>query len=598
MNRAAESNPAEPVNVTQTLLSAQGLTGMLPGPQEASQSAANDPLLEMLVLWEEEWAQGRSLPAEELCPHNLALQTEVRERIARRKRMLAALDLAGVSGSAGPAATRTLPLPTLDGYEIAAVIGQGGMGVVYKARQLALNRVVAIKMILSGLHASSHELARFRAEAEAVARLAHANIVQIFEIGEQQGNPYLALEYIAGGSLAQQLDGNPLTPKRAAELVRELAKGVQHAHDKGIVHRDLKPANVLIHTDGTLKITDFGLAKRAEGNFAHTMTGAIIGSPSYMAPEQASGNSAEIGPATDIYALGVILYELLTGRPPFKGDSVISTIEQVREQEPLSPRLLQPKVPRDLETICLKCLEKKPSRRYLSAAALAADLDSYLHDEPINAQSLTFLDQVTRTIAHHGFDERIRGLANVMLCVTPIPLTLHLAAFAYFYKSPHYASGMIATTSVMLFTLVPLLMSLGMPSLRLIPTWQRKHFFTTWIGHTVAMAVLLAAVLIAIPADQPEQRLMIYSIWAAAAALSFLSHAVEAGFYYVVAGIMFCMSIVLAFTPTWAPLEVACLMTLNMGLQGLLLRRVSNEPGYELATREKIAAATTIVPPL
>ena len=567
-----------------------------PALSDSSADGGLDPLLELLVQWEERRAAGDSVSAEELCPDDLSLQQQLRERIARREQLLAALDLQ-LEGPTAGANSQPLPLPKLQGYDLEEVIGQGGMGVVYRARQVGLNRVVAVKMILSGVNATPQELARFRSEAEAVARLAHPNIVQIYEIGEQQGCPYLALEYVPGGSLAQQIDGNPFPPRRAAELVLSLAKGIQHAHDKGIVHRDLKPGNVLIHSDDTPKIADFGLAKRAEGNIAHTMTGAIIGSPTYMAPEQATGNSSEIGPATDIYALGVILYELLTGRPPFKADSVIATIQQVREQDPLPPRVVQPKIPRDLETICLKCLEKKPQNRYAKAAELAHDLESFLHDEPIQAQTLTILDKVARSITHHGFDERIRGMAYWMLWFSPIPLTLHIVAFALLYGKPYYATGMITTTSVMLFTLLPLLIRVGLPSLRLIPTWQRKHFVTTWVGHTVAMAVLLAAVIIAVPTDQPEQRLMIYSIWAASAALSFLSHAVEAGFYYVVSGIMFTLSIVLALTPTWAPLEVAFFMTFNMLVQAIYLRRRSTEPASANSTIAAIAAATTAVSP-
>jgi serine/threonine protein kinase len=558
----------------------------------AASLAGPDPLLELLVQWEERRAAGERVSAEELCPHDPAFQEELRRRIARREQMLAALDLPGEE----PATTagRPMPVPQLQGYELQEVIGRGGMGVVYRARQLGLNRVVAVKMVLSGVNATPQELARFRSEAEAVARLAHPNIVQIYEIGEQQGCPYLALEYVPGGSLANQLDGNPVPPRRAAELMLALAEGIQHAHDMGIVHRDLKPGNVLIHTDGTPKIADFGLAKRAEGNIANTMTGAIIGSPTYMAPEQAAGNSSEIGPATDIYALGVILYELLTGRPPFQANSVIETIQQVREQDPLSPRMLQAKIPRDLETICLKCLEKKPQNRYATAADLARDLHAYLHDEPIQAQNLTIFDKVARTITHHGLDDRVRGMANWILCFSPLPLTVHLVAFAFFYGKPYYATGMIATSSVMLFTLPPLLIRFSSPSLRLIPTWQRKHFLTTWLGHTVAMAVLLAVVLIAVPADHPEQRLMVYSIWAAAAALSFLSHAVEAGFYYVISGVLFAFAIVLALTPTWAPLEIALFMTGNMLLQGTFLRR-SAEPSHWIGSATSIAAATTQV---
>lgn len=565
-----------------------------PPPTNVLTPPATDPVLELLVEWEERRAQGESVSAEQLCPNDLRLQQELRDRIARREKLLAALELSpdGDNCFAGRAPGA---LPQLDGYEILELIGQGGMGVVYKARQLGLNRIVAVKMILSGVNASPQELARFRSEAEAVARLAHPNIVQIYEIGEQNDCPYLTLEYVPGGSLAQQLDGTPLPPRRAADLVLALAKGIQHAHERGIVHRDLKPGNVLIHADGTPAIADFGLAKRAEGNLAHTITGAIIGSPSYMAPEQAAGNSAEIGPATDVYALGVMLYEMLTGQPPFKGDSVLETIQQVREQDPLPPRLAQPKIPRDLETICLKCLEKKPANRYANAAALALDLQAFLHGEPINAQSLTLLDQVARTITHHGFDERIQGFAKWMLFFSPIPLTTHLIAWYFLAAKPYYATGMIATTSCVLFIMLPLMIRVGTPSLRLIPSWQRKHFLTTWIGHTISMAVLLAVVLIAVPADQPNLRLLIYGIWAGAAGLSFLAHAVEAGFYYVVGCIMFCMAIVFALTPTWAPLEVACLMSFNMAVQGFYLRRQSREPAYT-AARSDVAAVTTVVP--
>ncbi len=556
-----------------------------------------DPVLELLVLWEELRANGDSISPEKLCSDNPQLLAQLCDRIARREKMLAALELSPDQSGCFAGGPTPGKLPQLDGYEILELIGQGGMGVVYKARQIGLNRVVAIKMILSGVNASPQELKRFRSEAEAVARLAHPNIVQIFEIGEQNSCPYLTLEFVPAGSLAQQIEGTPLPPRRAADLVFALAKGIQHAHDRGIVHRDLKPGNVLIHADGTPKIADFGLAKHAEGNLAHTMTGAIIGSPTYMSPEQAAGNAAEIGPATDVYALGVILYEMLTGRPPFKADSVIATIQQVREQDPLPPRLVQPKVPRDLEIICLKCLEKKPVNRYPTAAALAHDLHAYLQGEPISAQSLSILDQVARSISHQGFDERIRGFAKWMLVFCPLPLATHVIAFAALQGTPYYANGMIATTSIMLFVMLPLLIFVGTPTLRLIPSWQRKHFLTTWIGHAICMAILLAAVLIAVPTDQPDLRLMIYSVWGGAAGLSFLSHAVEAGFYYVIASVMFCLAIVFALTPYWAPLEVSFFMTFNMMLQGIYLHRQTSDGAHPATSVAQIAAATTVVPP-
>jgi WD40 repeat protein/tetratricopeptide (TPR) repeat protein len=265
------------------------------------------------------------------------------------------------------------------------------MGVVYKARQLSLKRLVALKMVLHGPHAGDETLLRFRAEAEAVARLQHPNIVAIHEIGEWDGRPFFCLEYVDGGCLADQVKDQPLSPRRAAELVESLARAVHHAHLRGIIHRDLKPGNVLLTADGTPKIADFGLAKfdpnfagDADGGGSHkTATNALIGTPSYMAPEQAGGHTRQIGPAVDVYALGAILYELLTGRPPFRGATALQTLEWVKHRQPTPPTRLRPKIHRDLETICLKALAKEPERRYASALALAEDLARFNAGEPI-----------------------------------------------------------------------------------------------------------------------------------------------------------------------------------------------------------------------
>jgi WD40 repeat protein len=280
------------------------------------------------------------------------------------------------------------PPPAIAGYEVLGILGRGGMGVVYKARQFALKRIVALKMILSGSHADEQDLARFRAEAESVARLQHPHIVQVFEIGEADGHPFCALEFVAGGSLAQQIAGTPQAPRRAAELVETLSRAMHHAHQHGIVHRDLKPANVLLAEDGTPKITDFGLAKQIDNPSGQTRSGAVLGTPSYMAPEQAQGHTHRIGPGTDVYALGAILYELLTGRPPFKGETAVDTMLQVMFFEPVPPHRLQPKLPLDLDTICLKCLQKEPARRYASAGELADDVRRFLYHEPIQARPI------------------------------------------------------------------------------------------------------------------------------------------------------------------------------------------------------------------
>ncbi len=260
------------------------------------------------------------------------------------------------------------------------------MGVVYRARQVRLNRPCALKMILAGAHATPEAATRFLAEAEAIARLEHPHIVRIHHIGEADGLPFFELEFACGGSLDGQLDGTPWPPARAARMAAQLASAMAEAHRSGIVHRDLKPGNVLLTADGTPKIADFGLAKAVGSETGLTATEAILGSPSYMAPEQAGGMAREAGPAADVYALGAILYELLTGRPPFRGATVLETLEQVKSVEPVPPSQLVPRLPTDIETICLKCLQKDPARRYESAAALAEDLRRFGAGEPIVAR--------------------------------------------------------------------------------------------------------------------------------------------------------------------------------------------------------------------
>ena len=252
-------------------------------------------------------------------------------------------------------------LPRVLGYEVQGVLGRGGVGVVYQARHVRLNRPVALKMLLAGAYAVPEELERFLREAEAVAGLRHPNIVQVYDIGDMDGRPYFTMELVEGGSLAKKLAGTPEPARRAAALVSAMAGAVHAAHLSGIVHRDLKPANVLLTADGTPKVTDFGLARRLEGGGGLTLSGAPLGTPSYMAPEQARGDKAAIGPATDIYALGAILYECLTGRPPFRAETPAATLQQVLADEPVPPVRLNPRVPRDLDTICLKCLHKEPS---------------------------------------------------------------------------------------------------------------------------------------------------------------------------------------------------------------------------------------------
>jgi tetratricopeptide (TPR) repeat protein/tRNA A-37 threonylcarbamoyl transferase component Bud32 len=314
--------------------------------------------------------------------------------------------------------------PAVAGYEILAELGRGGMGVVYKARQLRLNRLVALKMVLAGAHAGGQQLARFHAEAEAVAQLQHPNIVQIFEVGEHEGLPFFSLEFVDGGSLAQKLGGKPRPPREAAGVVELLALAMAEAHQHGIIHRDLKPANVLLTADGLPKLTDFGLAKRLEGDSELTKSGTIMGSPSYMSPEQARGEQDRIGPLSDLYGLGAILYELLTGRPPFVGTSMLETLYQVRHEEPVPPSRFQPKVPRDLETICLKCLQKEPANRYVGCEALAEDLHRFLIGEPIRARPVGRGERLWRWCRRNPRTAALSGAIGVLLCAVAVSLTV------------------------------------------------------------------------------------------------------------------------------------------------------------------------------
>ena len=333
-------------------------------------------------------------------------------------------DRTWVSGT-GVGDVTHVEIPAPPGYEVVEPLGEGGMGVVYKARQLGLDRLVALKMILGGNRARAIDLARFRDESRSIAALRHPNIVQVYEVGEFRQQPFFSLEFCAGGTLAKALNGQPQAPALAARMTEVLSRAIQSAHEKNIIHRDLKPANVLLSVESkeqgggqstmvgdgptadwahdalrdpeaTFKVTDFGLAKRVDDDSGRTIDGSVMGTPSYMAPEQARGDLKAVGRPADIWALGAVLYELLTGRPPFKGSTVLDTLELVRSRDPVPVRYLQPKVPADLETICLKCLRKDPRQRYASAAALAADLKRFRDGRPILARPVGYLTRAYR----------------------------------------------------------------------------------------------------------------------------------------------------------------------------------------------------------
>ena len=407
----------------------------------------SDRLLDLVVEWEELREAGQSVKIEDLCRDCPELLPALRERLKALGALDAVLSDAGTTcadtaatimdsasdRSAGPEEA----LPEIPGYQVLRELGRGGMGVVYEARQNNLNRLVAVKLLPGGRQATAAAQARFKAEVESIGRLQHPNLIQVFEVGELNGRGFYSMEYMADGSLEDRIASTPLPPRKAAELVEILARAMQVVHERGVVHRDLKPANILLtgvdaadERSGVIgfgrpKISDFGLAKRMDAPSGPTLTEHVLGTPSYMAPEQATGHSRQVGPATDIYSLGAILYRLLIGRPPFVGESAMEIIMQVAAGDPIPPRQLQPRIPIDLETICLKCLNKQPGQRYASAAALAEDLRRYLANEPILARPIGWSGRLAKWV-------RRRPAVASLIGVSGLSVVLLLASAWWF----------------------------------------------------------------------------------------------------------------------------------------------------------------------
>ncbi|MGL4421833.1 MAG: serine/threonine-protein kinase [Gemmataceae bacterium] len=389
---------------------------------------------ELLLQWQDARDRGHSRTAEELCRDHPDLLDQLRGPILALEAMYARFGLdrptPGSEGSTATESTHSINRltgigvpPDIPGYDSLILIGEGGMGSVYRARQLGLQRFVAIKMIRAGRQARADQLTRFAAEAEAVARLRHPNIVQIYEVGQWQGQPYFSMEYVAEGTLAERLTTGLIPPRIVAEWVRTLAEAMQHAHSCGVIHRDLKPANILLRRKADASklndaveplISDFGLAKFLDEE-STTRTGTVLGTPQYLAPEQVDGPSSAVGPAADVHALGVVLYEMLAGRPPYLGTSAMEILEQVRRSEPVPPSRLQPQIPAELEVISLKCLAKEPARRYPTAAALADDMGRYLRGEPILARRTSFWQRAFRWACREPWLAGLATLSTVAL---------------------------------------------------------------------------------------------------------------------------------------------------------------------------------------
>jgi eukaryotic-like serine/threonine-protein kinase len=468
--------------------------------------------------------------------------------------------------------------PAVPGYEILGELGRGAMGVVYRARQEHLNRVVALKMILAGGHAGAAEVARFKTEAEAVARLQHPGIVQIYDVGAADGRPFFSLEYCPGGSLAQKLDGTPLPSREAARLVEQLARAVQAAHEAGIVHRDLKPANVLLAADGTPKVTDFGLAKKLDDSAGPTASGAVMGTPSYMAPEQAGGGTKRVGPAADVYALGVILYELVTGRPPFRGETPLDTVLQVLEREPAPPSLLNPKVGRDLETICLKCLEKQPQRRYATAGELADDLHRFAEGDSISARSYNVLDWVTRTLEHSQYDVQFLAWGNMLLQWSAAVALVYVVVTGLIWVHPPHLDVWLMTSHGVLFAAMGVLFRLNRPQGVLPKTTAERQMWSLLGGFLVA-CLLMGTVnrLMATP-EHPHVEVQLYPRFAILSGLTFLVLGSSYwGACYAFGLGFFALAVLMTMDLAWAAAEFGALWAVALAAVGLHLRRLGGE---------------------
>jgi serine/threonine protein kinase len=551
--------------------------------------AVSEQISELLVHWEEEREQGRNVSAEELCGPNADLVAEVRRRIAALEAMYRIPNQPGnsvstLSGQPFPSG-KEAEFPQVAGYRILELIGHGGMGVVYKALHLNLNRVVALKMILSGQHASPRELARFRTEAEAVARLQHPNIVQIYEVGEQDGRAYFSLEFVDGGSLAEILAGEPLPPMEAAVLVESLARAMDYAHQREIIHRDLKPGNILLQSrsecttpvnsdqgfrisDFTPKVTDFGLAKLLGLGQGQTQSGSVLGTPSYMAPEQAAGKIQCIGPKTDVYSLGAILYEVLTGRPPFEGESLLEVIERVQSQEPLPPRSIQPAIPADLETICLACLRKEPYLRYATALALADDLRRFLNGELIQARKFTALDRLARTLNRSREFVEFDVLARFLVFVVPVPFLSHLLVTLLWRGEPSFPAAAIGVTLGNFLLIAGLFLWLTYSGKISLQSPIYKLFWATRIAQAAGMALaLLLCWELASPGS--SWQLNIYPFWAVLTGMTVFNVASKIWGRLYLAGIsLFVLAAVMPLALEWAPLAlgtfISCFTTASL----------------------------------
>jgi len=471
-------------------------------------------------------------------------------------------------------------------YELLAEIGRGGMGVVFKARQKTLNRLVALKMVLAGRLASKDDLRRFQAEAEAAARLQHHNIVTVHEVGEADGQHFFSMELVEGQSLAARLENGPLPSREAARYLLKLARALDYAHEEGILHRDLKPSNILLDQNDEPRITDFGLAKRIGGDATHqTQTGAVMGTPSYMSPEQAAGKKT-LGPGCDVYGLGAVLYELVTGRPPFRSATHIDTLLHVMQTEPVPPRLLNPEVDQDSETICLKCLEKDPKQRYRSAGELEKDLSCYLAGVSISARSFNVLDRLTRALDRSHHDAAFHTWSNMLFIMAAIVCAEHV--LMYFLLRLEAPDWTLITARTSQFVFLGFLFWANRGKHVLPRTAAERELWTIWIGYLIAYGTAFAVVqslkahVIIGPGTSPPwstqwDDLILYPISSMLSGLAFFVMGSNYwGRCYAIGLAFLALAVLTTFQVSLAPLAFGILWGVSLASLGFRMRSLQN----------------------
>ncbi|MFO0865836.1 MAG: serine/threonine-protein kinase [Gemmataceae bacterium] len=492
------------------------------------------------------------------------------------------------------------------GYELLNEVARGGMGVVYRARQVELNRFVALKMILAGRLANAEDVLRFRTEAEAAGRLKHPSIVAVHDIGEVEGQHFFTMEFIEGKSLAEVITHGPLPQRLAARYVRLIAQAVHHAHKQGIVHRDLKPSNVLIDVDDLPHVTDFGLAKKLGTDSAKTRSGAVLGTPSYMAPEQAEGRLKDIGPGTDVFSLGAILYELITGRPPFRGETPLETILQVVNNDPTPPSVMNANVDHDLETICLKCLEKDPSLRYGGADQLAADLHRYLEGESIEARSFNVLDRLTRMLDRSRYDASFHAWSSMLLGMSAVIAIEHVLVFALIRWEQPQAT--VFSARFIQFVLLAFLFFWHRGSRLLPSTPAERELWSIWIGYFFAYGGTVVATRVLRVAEIIEEGTIATKYLPELLPYPFISMMSGVGLFamganywgrcYALAIAFFAMGIAMPLRLEWAPLGFGMLWSLTLLMLGLHLRRQMQRAEEERSVHEgRVNGSGSAVPP-